>query len=586
MTKNMSNAVVDVEMVWWDAAEEKVWVVLRRADGDSAEYLIDPADDITNQTPGVCWPPDEAGHASYVIVKDLIQVEVDAYRNESPQPRPRSIDQLNYQLDDHGNARKFVDWHGANFRLVSENRRKALPWAWWDGRVWQYDKLGVVPVAAGKLVDLYDQWVKDLPTNTEQNIDFMRRSAKSHWTDDQFSLNGHFTNLKHLRSDAGFRAHMKMLDTFPEVLASATEFDSTPYLFNTLNGVLDLRGEGALHEHAPEYMATKVAPVRYDPTATCSKWKEFLRRPFDNDDEVITCFQRMMGQAMFGDVEEKSFPILVGPGDTGKTVIGNTLRWVFGSYAGTANWRTLTADNGRGIPNDLAALAGVRFVLVTEPPQDMVLDLSLLKAWTGGDAGMQARFLYGEFFEFKPAGTLLLVTNHLPRVTETGDAPWNRMVTFETKNPVPKSEQRRLGSFALEFKREGSGILNWLMDGYQAWRREGLNPPESIVMRVKEYRESEDDLGQLLNEVLVTAEPTAFVTLPDVFDGLQRVYMRQGVQLRDQLNQLALSKVLAARIPAERRRRDRLDDGTRTTFYYGFSMREPSAVERERAVRF
>jgi putative DNA primase/helicase len=45
----------------------------------------------------------------------------------------------------------------------------------------------------------------------------------------------------------------------------------------------------------------------------------------------------------------------------------------------------------------------------------------LVKSITGGDR-ISARYLYGQRFDFEPTHTVVLVTNHLPRVRGTDEA--------------------------------------------------------------------------------------------------------------------------------------------------------------------
>ncbi len=59
------------------------------------------------------------------------------------------------------------------------------------------------------------------------------------------------------------------------------------------------------------------------------------------------------------------------------------------------------AKRGDQISNDIARLAGARFVSAIETEGGRRLAESLVKQMTGG-ARMTARFLHHEFFEFEP----------------------------------------------------------------------------------------------------------------------------------------------------------------------------------------
>lgn len=82
------------------------------------------------------------------------------------------------------------------------------------------------------------------------------------------------------------------------------------------------------------------------------------------------------------------------------------MQTLFGDYAcstGTETFMKKTSEQS----NDLARLKGTRLVTTTEVEQGKALSESLIKQITGGDE-ITARFLYGEFFSFKPTFKILL----------------------------------------------------------------------------------------------------------------------------------------------------------------------------------
>lgn len=64
---------------------------------------------------------------------------------------------------------------------------------------------------------------------------------------------------------------------------------------------------------------------------------------------------------------------------------------------------------------------------------------------------------------------------------------------------------------------EGSGILNWMIEGLKRYYEEGgLIKPKAITTAIEEYKEEEDPLGDYLNENCVI-EPDAKVIDRDLF---------------------------------------------------------------------
>ena len=49
-------------------------------------------------------------------------------------------------------------------------------------------------------------------------------------------------------------------------------------------------------------------------------------------------------------------------------------------------------------------------------------------------------------------------------------------------------------------KEEGAGILEWLVQGYLKWKRDGLAEPEVVSSATKAYRADEDHLGNFIQD--------------------------------------------------------------------------------------
>jgi putative DNA primase/helicase len=76
------------------------------------------------------------------------------------------------------------------------------------------------------------------------------------------------------------------------------------------------------------------------------------------------------------------------------------------------------------VRNDLADLAGSRFVCALESQEGKRLSEPLVKQLTGGVDLIKARFLFQEHFTFKPQFKIFLGTNHKPVIKDTDSAIW------------------------------------------------------------------------------------------------------------------------------------------------------------------
>ncbi len=378
---------------------------------------------------------------------------------------------------DLGNARRLVAAHGAELRYCH-------PWGkWfaWDGRRWRLDESGeVVRRAKATIRDLYRE---------AAGLDDAARQALG----------------KHaLRSEAGarLRAMVDLAESEPGIPVHPDDLDRDPWLLNVRNGTVNLR-TGALRPHERGDLVTKLAAVEYDPAADCPAFLAFLDRIMAGNEGLIRFLQRAAGYSLTGDTSERVLMILHGEGRNGKSTFLEVLRSILGDYAIRTPTDTLMAKRENGIPNDVAALRGARFVSASEADEGRRLAEATIKDLTGGDT-ISARFMRGEFFNFAPEFKLWLGTNHKPGIRGTDQAIWDRIRLVPFTVRIPDSEQdKRLREKLLA---EASGILTWALEGCLDWQRDGLGEPQEVTEATAGYRAEMDVLGAFLDDRCVCHE--------------------------------------------------------------------------------
>lgn len=288
----------------------------------------------------------------------------------------------------------------------------------------------------------------------------------------------------------------------PLMRMSQASFDSNPLLLNCSNGVVDLT-TGELLPHSPEQRMTLQAAAPYLAGEAAPMWDAFLRR-VQPDPAVRAYIQRAAGYFATGMTSEQAMFLWTGVGANGKSVGQNVMAHVLGSYAQTMPSETLMASSVDGrIPNDVARMAGKRFLVASETKAGKAMDEQRLKQLTGGDT-ISARYMRAEWFEFKPVGKIQLTTNHLPRMSDDA-ATWRRIHLITWPVTIPEPERDGLLQQKL-IERESAGILNWIIQGALAWNQEGLNPPPSINEAREAYQAEEDEVGQFVEQCLDEVE--------------------------------------------------------------------------------
>lgn len=225
-------------------------------------------------------------------------------------------------------------------------------------------------------------------------------------------------------------------------------------------------------------------------------------------EELRGFVQRAVGYSATGDTSEQCMFIHHGPGANGKSTFQETVAAALGDYAMRTPTETLLVKRAGGVPNDVARLKGARFVTASETEEGRRLAESLVKDLTGQDT-ISARFMWAEWFDFKPTHALHLSTNHKPEIRGTDAAIWRRIRLIPWAVTIPPAEQDK--KLAEKLRGELPGILAWIVRGCSAWLREGLQAPEEVRQATRAYRAEMDVLAAFLADCCVRdAEEEAF----------------------------------------------------------------------------
>ena len=302
---------------------------------------------------------------------------------------------------------------------------------------------------------------------------------------------------KHLIKSESFRriqAIVGLLKMQPSIKVIEKELDTDIYLFNVEGLTLNLK-TGKAKEPNIKNLITKKSRFIYEKDAECPTWNLFL---FNKDLQLIRFIQKAMGYALSGDVSEQCLFILWGTGANGKSTFLNVMLELFGDYALSTGIETFMKKNSEQ-SNDIARLKGMRLVTTSEIEQGRQISESLIKMVTGEDA-LTARFLYGEYFSFKPTFKIFMATNHKPKIRGADNGIWRRikMIPFTVTIP-PEQRDKNLTEKLIA---ENSGILNWLLKGYAMWKKEGLEEPAAVREANEEYRMDMDSVGTFVTDCL------------------------------------------------------------------------------------
>jgi putative DNA primase/helicase len=370
-----------------------------------------------------------------------------------------------------GNAERLVDQFGQDLRFCYAWKS----WLYWDGRRWKRDSSGMVR-----------RWAKVVM----RSIYIEAGRAK---TDDIRKAIAEWA--KKSETAAARAAMVKLAEAESGIPIETEAMDIDPFLFNVLNGTVDLR-TGRLRPHSRDDLITKLAPVAHDASATCPIFVAFLERVLP-DPDVRAFVQRAVGYSLTASTAAQCLFFFYGGGANGKSTLLTLLGVLLGDYARHAAPELLTYKKGDRHPTELADLFGARLVTSVEVDEGKRLAETLVKQMTGGDP-MKGRFMNQDFFEWMPTHKLFLAANHQPQIRGTDYAIWRRIHLIPFTVTIPPAERDE--DLPAKLKAELPGILNWAIAGCLDWQEHGLGVPQAVKDATNTYRAEQDILGDFLAE--------------------------------------------------------------------------------------
>ena len=361
------------------------------------------------------------------------------------------------------------------YRLAHAYRDRLLHvhnigWHYWDGTRWTQDDIG----AAKRAV-----------------LDVLRTALA-----DSIGKKELQRDIRKCESDSGVNGVLGIAAALKPFAATVRDLDADPYLLNTANGTLDLRTMKQ-HPHDPADRITKVTRAAYDPDAAGVSWTAFLQRVLP-DESVREYLQRITGVALLGKVIEHVLAILIGTGRNGKSTFYEAVCHALGDYAHTADPELFMLRHNAHPVGEMDLL-GRRLIVVSESREDRQLDEAKVKRLTGGDP-INARYMHKNPVVFTPSHLPLLITNHLPKVSDDGPAIWSRLRVIPFDVFIPENQQDTGLADALQA--EADAVLAWSLAGWIEYQKRRLDAPPAVVAATDSYQKDSDAIGQFIEDAV------------------------------------------------------------------------------------
>ena len=284
----------------------------------------------------------------------------------------------------------------------------------------------------------------------------------------------------------------------PMIQIEQRVLDADEFLLNLPSGTCDLR-TGAVREHNAQDYITKQTAV--DPSGDgMDVWEDALQTFFQGDTDLIRYVQEIVGLAAIGKVYIEALVIAYGEGRNGKSTFWNTIARVLGTYSGNMSADTLTVGCKRNVKPELAEAKGKRMIIAAELEEGMRLNTSNVKQLCSTDE-IYAEKKYKAPFSYVPTHTLVLYTNHLPRVGAIDQGTWRRLIVIPFNAKIEgKADIKNYSDFL--FKTAGGAVLRWIIEGAKRVIASDYKivQPKVVQDAIQKYKENNDWLAHFLDD--------------------------------------------------------------------------------------
>jgi len=356
-------------------------------------------------------------------------------------------------------------------------------WFFWDGARWKQDQRNQQTQENAKtvIIGIYQDAAKETDSETRKNL------LK-------------FAERQNSRSGI---SNLLFLSQYVFTITDQN-FDLDPHLLNTPSGTYNLVTT-EIQPFSKEDYITKITGTEFKKEVACPLWLSHLEKCFDGNKDLIQNFKEICGYLLYFGNPDGVFCVLYGSGKNGKSVTIRIIENILGDYAISVNPQSFM-EIGNHPGSDRLLMKNARLItsIETGTSGKYKLDAPFVKAITGGDT-LSERKLYCESQRFKVGGVVFLATNAKPRVPDQSIGMWERLWLIPFNHYFPPEERDK--EIVKKLNGEKPGILNWMIEGCQDYKKRGyLQKCAAICEETEEYKHGEDWYSPFIDDTIKILE--------------------------------------------------------------------------------
>lgn len=445
--------------------------------------------------------------------------------NWSKVPLLIAQDAPKYEMTDWGNAEHFRDLHLAN---VFHIKNGAGGWLAWDGEKWlRYFNSGIARHLFRRVKARQDKAAQDILFQANAMTPPSANGLKAAEIYKKWAMRS--GNIGSVSAALDFAGTMENMTVGQE------ELDADRYALGVANGILKwarhdevLKGAVPLElitDDIKSRLITRNTGVPYIPFNTQEThqdprirkgYREFERfmRKVQPDKDMRAYLQKLLGQTLLGENQEKIAIFFYGPTNTGKTTMLELMLAAIGKDYGMMQAATLYTPSrlnpalGQAIP--------MRIVGTDELGQNKIAS-DLFKTITGNATLTVEYKNSNQLFTDRAQFTPIISTNSAPNVPNEDDAFRGRIVTIPFSQNL-KSEKGDREQFNL-YQDGLIACLAWLVEGCTQAINDGIRPfPGEVMETTKEFVAHISEVGSFITDRIEMLEDSEeFVSNQDVY---------------------------------------------------------------------
>lgn len=338
------------------------------------------------------------------------------------------------------------------------------------------------------------------------------------------------------------------------------------------NGILDLRTFNFMAP-TPDIFITNIVDDNYDPAtpANCPNFDNFLSGCYDGNQELINRVWEAIGYILTDDINAKCFFLLLGPGDSGKSLL---IKLICSFFREDAICPLMINQFGERFGLSLAN--GKKLITCADLPKTPLTDsaVAMIKCLTGGDS-ISYEQKYKDMARFINTAKLIFASNFPITLVSQDQAFINRIVEIPFLHSVPKDKQVK--SLYDILCKEKHAIIHRALNAYRHLRsRNYVFSGEEYLNHIKNQpvvtTVTAESVIQAFFEDCCFSDDSSFVTTEDLHTAYTNYCTKNNYAV---LVKEAFSKIFkllfGERFPSVKRQ---TADGSRPRGYAGLSLRE------------